>query len=271
MKNQLLIFITLIISSLCYSQTDTIYTNNERIPCVVKEITTESVKFSYIGEDLVNSLFKNSVQKIVMKSGRVQTFAESTNYKKINDPNDFEDVTITMIEGDVKGLFRIGSVSSKAKGATAFSAQEGLKARAYRKVKIQAALMGANIVYLANQKTEGVRYGSTGEINLSGLAYNNVTPNIEEFNKLISDKTNFVAVYKYSLTGDGSDALSNLKINKPVIISNVRNESGLILIDVKFDVAAKANQFRVVSFTNEYFNIFFEGKGVLSNFKIQIN
>lgn len=270
MKNQFLTLITLTISNLCFSQTDTIYSNNEKIPCNIKEVTTEAVKFSYIGEDLINSIYKNSVQKIVMKSGRVQIFSESTVFKKVESPTDFENVTITQIENDVKGLFRIGNVSSKAKGATALSAQEGLKARAYRKVKIQAALMGANVVYITNQKMEGVRYGSTGETNLSGVSYTNITPNFNEFKKLIADRTNFTAIYKSSLIGDGSDDLSNLKMNKPFVISSIINENGLIMIEGKFDGSAKTTKFRVVSFTNEYFNIFFAGKGFLNNFKIKL-
>ena len=50
--------------------------------------------------------------------------------------------TITQVEGEIKGLFKVGEVSSKAKGTTTFSNQERVKERAYKKLKIQAAMMG---------------------------------------------------------------------------------------------------------------------------------
>lgn len=270
MKKQLLTLITLSISILGYGQIDTIYSNNEKIPCNIKEITTDAVKYSYEGEDLVNTIYKNTIQKIVMKSGRVQTFTESFLYKKVENPDDFENVTITQIESDVKGLFRIGIVSSKAKGATVFSAQEGLKERAYRKIKIQAALMGANIVYITNQKMEGVRYGSTGETNLTGTSYNNELPNFEDFKKLLNGRTKFVAIYKSSLVGDGASEISNLKMQKSFIITNIINENGFIIIEAKFESSKKLLKYRVVSYTNEYFNAFYDGNGVISSFKIKL-
>jgi hypothetical protein len=63
------------------AQVDTIYTNGEKIACSVKEITPDAVKYAYLGEDLINSVYKSTIQKIVFKSGRVQTFAEASSFK----------------------------------------------------------------------------------------------------------------------------------------------------------------------------------------------
>lgn len=69
---------------MAFSQQDTIVTNNEVIICSVKEITSDAVKFTYPGEDLINTIYKNTVEKIMFKSGRVQKFAEATSFKTIN-------------------------------------------------------------------------------------------------------------------------------------------------------------------------------------------
>lgn len=70
----LTIFIILLSANLCFAQRDTIFLNNETIVCSIKEITEDAVRYTYPDEDLVNSIYKNSVQKIVLKSGRTQIF-----------------------------------------------------------------------------------------------------------------------------------------------------------------------------------------------------
>src|SRR5678815_2087658 len=74
----------------CIAQSDTIYTNTEKIPCTVKEVTADAVKFIYPNEEIINTVYKNTIQKIVFKSGRVQTFAEATNYKTVNGATEYE-------------------------------------------------------------------------------------------------------------------------------------------------------------------------------------
>jgi hypothetical protein len=275
MKKQVLTLIAFALTSLCFGQTDTIFSNNQKIPCIVKEITPDAVRYSFQGEDLVNSIYKNSVQKIVFKSGRVQTFAEATSFKHVNGVDDFENVTITQVESEVRGLFKVGDLSSKAKGATIYSNQERVKERAYRKLKIIAAMMGANIIYVTNQRTEGNKMGgyyqsgSTAEASLSGVAYTNQLPSIDEFKKVVNDKKNFTAVEEASLWSSASD-MSKKNINSNFIISDITNEGGIIMINGELQGESKYKTFRVVSFDNDYFNIFYEDKSTAYNIKIKI-
>jgi len=95
MKRQVLTAIVALISGSLAAQTDTIFSNNEKIACTVKEITPDAVKFIYPDEELINTVYKNTIQKIVFKSGRVQVFAEATSYKTVSSVEDFENVTIT--------------------------------------------------------------------------------------------------------------------------------------------------------------------------------
>ena len=83
MKKSIIISISVAIAALCNGQSDTIVSNNEKIPCTVKEITPDAVKYNFVGEDLINTLYKNVVQKIVFKNGRIQTFSEVTAFKKV--------------------------------------------------------------------------------------------------------------------------------------------------------------------------------------------
>lgn len=193
------------------SQNDTIYSNRERIACTIKEVTPEAVRFTYPGEDLVNAVYKNSIQKIVFKSGRVQIFSEATSFKKVNSVDDFDKVTVSQVEGEVRGLFKLGDVSAKAKGATNLSNQERVKERAYQKLKMGAAMMGGNVIYLTQVRTEGNRpgnyyqSGSSTETSLSGVVYTNQLWDYSAFQKAVGDKVNFMSTQRVKLWSNATD------------------------------------------------------------------
>lgn len=262
-----------VIAIASYAQTDTVFVNNQKIACSVKEITPDAVKYTFPGEDVVNTVFKNTVQKIVFKSGRVQTFAEATSYKTIAGVMDFDKVTITSVESEVKGLFKLSDVSSKAKGTTVYSSQERVKDRAYRKIKIQAAMFGANIIYLSNQRTEGNKYGyfssSSAETNLTGIAYSNILPDYTGFKQLLGDKKDFVATQKFELGASDSD-VSMDNINKPFQLFSITNENGIVLIQGNLQGENDTHDFQLVNFTGNSFSIAYKHKGTAYNIVVNI-
>lgn len=259
----------------CNAQVDTIVSNNTKIACVVKEITPDAVKYTYPNEDMLNSVYKTTVQKIIFKNGRVQTFAEATSYKAIEGVMDFDKVTITVVEGEVKGLYKLTEVSSKAKGTTVFSSQERVKDRAYRKLKIQAAMFGANIVYLTNQRTEGNKYGgyfqsgSSAETNLTGVGYSNILPDYEKFKQLVGTKTDFTAVRKYELGASDTDVSQN-GIDVPFTIMNVSLENGIVLITAQLKGENNNNVFQLANVSDTSFNVAYKHKGTAYNVEVQV-
>jgi hypothetical protein len=275
MKRKILTSLACLLTILSFGQTDTIFSNNEKISCSVKEITPDAIKYTFPGEDMITTVYKNSVQKIVFKSGRVQTFSESTSFKKVSNVMDYENVTVTQVESEVRGLFKVGDVSSKAKGATTISNQERVKERAYKKLKIQAAMQGANIIYLTNMRTEGnkagtyYQAGSAAETNLTGVAYTNQLPNYSEFEKLIAGKQDFRAVQENKLWSSASD-LSQTNIQSNFKLLNMTNENGLIQLEGQLEGVSKYSKFRVVSFSSDSFNIFYEDKSSAYNIKIAL-
>ncbi len=269
------LFFLVIGTKFCHAQTDTIVVNNQKTACTVKEITPDAVKYTYPGEDVLNSVYKNTVQKIIFKSGRIQTFAEATSYKKVSDVMDFDNVTVTAVESEVHGLFKISDVGAKAKGTTVYSSMERVKERAYHKLKLQASMFGANIIYLSDLKSEGNKYGgywggsSTTETNLTGIAYSNVLPDYDTFKKLVGTKTVFVAIKRFELGGSDSD-VSQDNIDKPFSISNITNENGLILIEGNLKDEKNVTTFQVANFTTDTFSVAYRYKGTVYNFTIKI-
>lgn len=275
MKKLFFVMIAIAITSVCSAQMDTIFANREVIPCSVKEITQDAVKYSHPNEDLLITIYKNTIQKIVFKSGRVQTFAESTSYKTVDGVEDFENVTITQVESEVKGLYKLGDVSAKAVGTTTLSNQERVKQRAYRKMKIVAAMMGANIVYLTNIREQGniagteYQAGQSAETSLTGVAYSNKLPNLNEFQKLIGNRTEFLAISVVKLYSSDSD-MSKRSLQNMFKIENIKDENGLIMINGSLEKVKKNNMFRVVDFDNEHFDIFYKDKNTAYSVRIEL-
>ena len=267
-------FLLSIIAFSAFAQMDTIYTNSEKIPCNIKEITPDAVKFTYKGEDLINSVYKSTIQKIVMKSGRVQNFAEATSYKTIKSAEDFDNVTLTSVESEVKGLFKLGDVSSKARGTTALASMEKVKERANRKMKVVAAMMGANIVYLTQNTTVGNQMGTQyqaakhTETNLAGIAYSNKLPSYDDFEKTIGNKTLFLTYERLKLSGSDAD-FAKSSFSKSVQLQKLYNESGLIMMNAKIE-GVDNNTFRVIDFTNEEFTLVWKDGDTIYNFRIKI-
>lgn len=269
-----------------HAQTDTIFSNNDKISCTVKEIGEDAVRYCYPGEELLNSIYKNAVQKIVFKSGRVQVFAEATSFKTVNSVEDFENVTITQLESEVKGLFKLGDLSAKASGATNMSNEERVKERAYRKLKMIGAMMGGNIVYVTDKRSNGNVRGSGGfynnngafvgggvaqntETSLTGIAYCNKLPDFETFKACIKTKRSFQVVEKTKLWSGAADykkAPEALSFQ----ITNIKNENGLIMLEANLEDEKKYTSFRVVSIQKDSFNIFYEDKSTSYNLKIQL-
>jgi len=273
------VFFSLILLSASFTsfaQSDTVFVNNQRIACSVKEVTPDAVQYTLPGEDVLNSVYKNTIQKIRFKSGRVQTFAEATSYKQITGVMDYENVTITSVESEVRGLYKLGDVSSKAKGTTVYSSQERVKERAYRKLKIQAAMLGANTVLLTNQRTEGNKYGSyftsgsSAETNLTGIGYSNAVPNFDDFKSLIKDRRNFMAIKQFRLGASSSD-VSQDDVNKQFTISDVINENGIVTINGELKGEDDVKRFQLVNFDNSHFSIAYKQKGTAYNFVISLN
>jgi len=263
MKNKLLLLVTLSISSTAFCQMDTIYSNNEKLAVNVKEITEDAVKYTYPNEDLINTSYKNTIQKIVLKSGRIQTFNEASAFNKVNSIQDFEKVTISNVESEVKGLFKIADVGAKAKGGSTFSSMEKVRNRAYNKIKIQSAMMGANVVYLAHQKTEGNKMGgywqagSTTETILTGVAYSNSVLDYNSLKSKLGDKTTFNVVKEYRL-GTSSMEYSESKIEKAFMIKEVLKENTGVYIIGYLD--KKETKYRVAYFTEDAFFLYYKDK-----------
>ena len=80
--------------SLAQDPLDSIFTSSDVLIVNIKEVTEESVKFSYPGEEILNTVSANTISKIVFRTGRIQTFAEENSFGVVKNGLDWEYVTV---------------------------------------------------------------------------------------------------------------------------------------------------------------------------------
>jgi hypothetical protein len=234
----------------------------------VKKIAPDVVEYSFPDEEFVTSIYKNTVRKIRFKSGRVQMFSEATALNDVMSAYDYDRVNLTRVEGETKGLFKIDEVFSKAVGTTTLSNITTVKERAFRKLKIQAAMLGGNLIYMLDQSTVGnqqggyYQSGKATETILTGLAYTNKLPSLEDLKNLIKDKKQFAVYRKIYVGRNSTDVEENEMFVRELNIEDIYEENKFIYITAKgFD----NKPLRVVSCNNENITLGWKEKDRIYN------
>jgi hypothetical protein len=289
MKTIVTIFILLSLPFLSFSQYDTIYSTTGKIIGVVKEIGENSIKFTYPQEDLLNNINKNVVKKIVFKSGRVQTFSNMSGYKTIKSGLDYENVSISLVFEEVKGLYKIGEAGAKAKGTTELSSIEKVKERAIRKMKITAAMQGANVVYQSQINTtdnipgekdgngQTTKAAQPTQTTVSGIAYSSELPSFEEFKQSIGNRKLFSVINLYEFESvynilDPFNMNTDIKeksVTRSMELNSITEESGFIYVNAKIEKESNT-KFRVIFFNNEEFTLAYKTDKGIYNFRVRI-
>ncbi len=256
-----------------FAQMDTLFLYNKKIPCSVKEITSDAVKFIYPQEDIIHTIYKNNIRQLYLKSGRVILFQETAALKNILDVEDNDKISISVVDAEVKGLFKLGEVSSKAKGTTLFANQDRVNERAYRKLKIEAAMMGASTIFINHQKSEGYRpgiiflTGSSAETSLTGIAYSHELPDPAAFTRKVNNKTAFNTTAAYKIWSGGSDAKKR-SVSRGFSLSKIITEQGITTLEGTLTGVPDYKRFRLVNFDETSFTIFYKDKNTAYQYRI---
>ena len=237
-----------------YSPYDTIFSNRGKMAVNVREITDDAVKYSLPGEDLMNSIFRVNVYRIRLKSGRVQEFNEMHSFAVIKNGEDWEKVTVVQLEGELKGLIKLEEISTKATGTTAFASPASVMERAVRKLKINAAMLGGNIIFMIDQKSKGastnrgLMMSGVAKTVVSGIIYTNQRPAFDDFKKIVEKKSEFQYVTRQYLGESSADLGTESRLSQQTVsLTNVRIVNGNIVLktNIKGD---EATEFTVTYF-----------------------
>jgi hypothetical protein len=137
--------------------------NGETIEVSIKKVTDTEVEFSFINEDLLQTISKSKISQITYKSGRIEKYRDIV---FINGENDWEQVVLTTIEADVAGLTRVSEVTGKH--SILYGGQTKLRSVATEKIKREAAKLGCHIVFIQSDK---FAMTPINNVSIVGIAY----------------------------------------------------------------------------------------------------
>jgi hypothetical protein len=272
MKTRLVIFLISFLSvAKVFAQEplDSVFTNTDVFAVHIKEVSDESIKFNYPGEDVVNTIKIESVNRIVFRSGRVQTFTEAPSYRQVVDGLDWEYVSVIQTEGQLSGLYLLDDVSAKAKATTGFGSVGKMENRAMMKLKIETAMNGGNVVYITQQNSSSRSQVSNSSSVVSGVAYSNKIPDYNSFSTFLNKKSDFKLIEKHELGVNSTDI--SVKILPGEIIKFDKAEQSGNLIYVYANIQKEENQrFRVSYFDNEKIILVYRDKKHIYNLVFSI-
>ena len=247
MKKLLIFSIILLASSQkTFSQTaklDSIFTIDSVIVANVKEITPDLIKYNVPDMEVTTSIYRNIVKKIQYKTGQTQVFKESINLENVESAYDSDKVRVSNKENETKGLIKLGVVYASVFGETPFSTYENIFGRAVRKLKIQAAMLGGNLVYFSDKFDQVI----------SGSVYSNILPKMEDFERFNNDKHEYTVYNSVSISVNRFNLEESIEFPTKVVIEDIYQDDDFIYIKSKKTQYSDNQVYRVVCFSKNHF------------------
>ncbi|QMW03830.1 hypothetical protein [Spirosoma foliorum] len=253
----------------------------KKIACMVLDVKSDTIRFIYPTEEVINSINKNTVQKIVYLSGEIQMFSVPPAYKQVIGPDDWENVSITRSAKEVRSFRQVGSVSAQARGFAGTAVLGGItgailnnmsaiKKRTFRKLKMQCAMSGGNLVHVTQLDSISALYlvivSRAAEMAGQGIAYTTSALNADEFRNKLKAKTSFTCVERIEMSTQDNEFTKH-QFDSVFKLSYVISESGLLYAIGKLNDVS-ASQFRVTGFTDKYFILMCKVKSTTYNYII---
>lgn len=236
----------------------------------ISDVGTDSFSVTYVVR-----VWRDKVSKIIYRSSRVQEFAGRTSFRRLASPMDWQQVSIASVESEVQGLYKVDDVSSKAKGTKEFSNQERVKRRAQDKIKMQAAILGANLLYMAQMRSEGTKVnfwtggaGTSAETSLFSVAYSSQMPRLSTVSELMKDNGEFAVAEEISLTNNDTN-FSRSSTAKTLTIDRIYDDSELVMIEGTLS-KSKETLFRVTFCNDHDFYIAYKTRRGFFSYKVTV-
>ncbi len=260
MKQQITIaiFLTLLSSSILgqSAKTDSIFTNTGLVLANVKDISLEIIKYSFPDEELMISIHKNSVQKIVFKSGRVQLFTNDLGLNMIDNAYEYEKVKFTRFSDDTKGLVKIDDIFATMTSSGQFSDPATTRERGLRKLKIQAAMLGGNLVYITEDTGQNNAYWSGYHVNTpresvaTGGVFTSKTIDLEDFKDFVGSKNEFNVYSSIYFANNNTRIQESNYFPRKVIFEDIYQENKFVYVRLRADrmMNLQSQTVKVISF-----------------------
>ncbi|HSY60971.1 MAG TPA: hypothetical protein VK796_03800, partial [Cytophaga sp.] len=239
-----------------FGQTDTIFSKNKKISCKVLKVKTDSISYRLIESDIPYAISKKEVDKIIYKNGKTFSIKDDIRIVHVDGISNFNDVVITFTAADTARCTKIEDIEVHFEHDQ--SGQSKYLEKTYAQLKIHAALRGANIVYVPEQKALSINGVDDNSItDFYGIAYCSKVPTLDEFDKKIGEKTEFNATEQWYLPKGRTDVYQ-LYFNGKFIINEITEFEGFVYINGELKGFPKINSFRLISVSAKFFTVSFE-------------
>jgi hypothetical protein len=241
----------------------------------IKEVGLSSIKYSYPNEETVYTISRHQVTKIVFSSGREEVF--ESQIKEVNGLDDFERVFITYNPEDIAGLEPMGELFSKATGVTTLSSINEVKNRALDKLKAEAAMIGANVVFIGDVYQRGNQFGgqnqagSSTQTTFNGTGYSTKKVNASKVKELVNSRSfHHYQTHKLNRNAwspERTTATIYGEDRKPIMfrITEVLEKEGEIYVKTK-DLPTKVKELKVIHTDEESLILMERNEKITTNY-----
>jgi hypothetical protein len=250
------------------AQTDTLVTHDSKISCKVLKIQTDSIKYTFIGSKKALHISNKDVDRVIYKNGKIFSIKDDIRLKHIEGISNFNDVVVSFTPTDTLHTIRLENIYIPVSYQS--SGQKNYLEKKYTLLRIQAAMQGANLIYIPEQKiltAEGIT--DTSIINLYGIAYSSEKITLDTIEKILGDKNNLIATHQWYLQ-DGKSDVYQLYFNGIFIINEISELNGHIFFTGQLKGFPKVSTFQLISISDAFFTINFTMNETLYNVQVDL-
>ncbi len=268
MNKTIYVFVLFLLHLSLAAQTDTLVTHTNKISCTVIKIQTDSIKYRLVNSKELLHISKKEVDKIIYKNGKSFSIKEDIRLKHIEGVSNFNDVVTSFTPDDTLHTIKISELQVPFNYE--LSGQKKYLEKRYAQLRIQAAMQGANLIYIPNQKallTEGSTDSTMTQ--LLGIGYSSEKLSADTLEKIIGDKNNFTATHQWYLQ-EGKSDVYQLYFNGVLIIDEIIETDEKVTITGELKGFPKVSAFRLISISEKFFTINFIMNGTLYNVQVDL-
>ena len=177
---------------------------------------------------------------------------------------DWEYVTVIQNDRELKGLYQLDQVNAKAKAATGWGSVGKMENRAKRKLLIETAMNGGNVVFLTQQNSSTRSQNSSSSSVMGGVAYGSAIPNFQSFKSITETIDEFRYVEKHTLGVNNDDMKIASQDGQIVQLSTAEKNGHLIYVSANIP-GIDETKFRVSYFDNEQIILVYRTKKQIVN------
>lgn len=251
-------------------QIDSLYTADGLFLVKVTEITKDAVMFKYHNEGIVKAIRKNSVLRIRLNTGENLTFFSI--YNPVVGANQWPKVKTIYTKSEVTGLVRLIELKPNKINSKFFSTVTKNRLTGLDFLKMQAAMLGGNIIYLNSQQTklnDEMLIGLSKNSIIYGIVYSSNKIEIKDFKKYYGENLDFALTKKEEFNFTNQTEIKNMSFPSQMVnLENFEEKSDGLYVNTKIPKLAKSESYKITYIDSDKIIIMWKDKSRIINYTL---